>query len=164
MKLFVFFGLPGTGKTYCSKIAEKYFGYHLYDGDNDLTPEMQKAIKTQTVITDDMRDVFFENLINSTKALLNRYEKLIIHQTFIKDKYRGQFLSEIPEANFVLIETDLTIREKRLKERKEYPLDEEYAKKMTKIFEKPNITYVKIINNSDGGGSIKEQLRKILLS
>src|SRR6266567_2459371 len=106
MKLFIFFGLPGTGKTYCSKIAEKYFGYQLYDGDNDLTSEMQKAIQTQAVISDDMRDIFFENLIESAKDLLRRYEKIIIHQTFIKEKYRKQFLKEIPEAKFVLVQTD----------------------------------------------------------
>jgi gluconate kinase len=162
MKLFVFFGLPGTGKTFCSKIAEKYFGFHLYDGDNDLTPEMQKAIQTQQAISDDMRDVFFENLTESAKDLLKRYEKIIIHQTFIKEKYRKQFLSAIPETHFVLIETLPEIRERRLQERKEYPIDETYARKMSKIFEKPHIKHVVIQNNFEGEEYIKEQLEKIL--
>jgi gluconate kinase len=163
MKLFVLFGLPGAGKTYCSKIAEKYFGYQLYDGDNDLTLEMQKAIQTQQVITDDMRDVFFDNLIESAKHLLTRYEKIIIHQTFIKEKYREEFLQAIPQAQFVLIQTNAKIREKRLRERKEYPLDEDYARKMVLLFDKPLIKHTKIQNNFDGDKIIKEQLEKILV-
>jgi len=162
MKLFVFFGLPGAGKTYCSKVAEKYFGYELYDGDNDLTPEMQKAIQTQQIITDDMRDVFFDNLIESAKHLLKRYEKIIIHQTFIKEKYRKEFLQAIPQAKFVFIQANANIREKRLKERKEYPLDENYARKMVLLFDKPHITYTSIENNFDGEEFIKEQLENIL--
>lgn len=163
MKLFVFFGLPGTGKTYCSKIAEKYFGYHLYDGDDDLTQEMQKAIKSQAVITDAMRDVFFENLINSVKALFKKNEKLIIHQTFIKEKYREQFLGEIPEANFVLVETNVKIREKRLRERKVYPIEENYARKMALLFDKPLIKHETLENNFEGEESVKKQLAKILV-
>lgn len=162
MKLYIFFGLPGTGKTYCSKIAEKYFGYYLYDGDSDLTWEMQKAIKTQDAITDDMRDVFFENLINSVKALLDEHEKIIIHQTFIKEKYRKQFLGEIPQAKFVLVETDIKTREKRLRERKEYPIEEKYARKMVLLFDKPLIKHKTIQNNFDGEESVKKQLEKIL--
>ena len=163
MKLFVFFGLPGAGKTYCSKIAEKYFGYDLYDGDDDLTREMQKAIKSQAVITDAMRDVFFENLINSVKTLLKENKKLIIHQTFIKEKYREQFLSEIPDAKFILVETDVKIREKRLKERKVYPIEENYARKMTLLFDKPLIKHETLENNFDGEDWIKKKLAKILI-
>lgn len=163
MKLFVFFGLPGAGKTYCAKIAEKYYGFQLYDGDNDLTPEMQKAIQTQAAISDDMRDVFFENLIESAKVLTKRYEKIIIHQTFIKEKYRKQFLKDIPETTFVLVESDLEIREKRLRERKEYPIDEEYARKMSYIFEKPGIDHKTIRNNFEGEENVKKQLEGILV-
>ncbi len=163
MKLFVFFGLPGAGKTYASQIAEKYLGYHIYDGDKDLTDEMHKAIQNQSAITDDMRDVFFSDLIQSTKQLQKKYDQLIIHQTFIKEKYREQFFSEIPQARFVLISTDNNLREKRLNERKHFPLDEKYARKMVDIFEKPLIKHITIQNNADGEEAIKKQLQQILV-
>jgi len=163
MKLFIFFGLPGAGKTYVAKVAEKYFDYQLYDGDNDLTPEMLKSIHSQSTISDDMRDVFFENLIESVKDLLTGYEKIIIHQTFIKEKYREHFLKAFPEATFVLIKTNAKIREKRLRERKEFPLDEAYARKMVRLFDRPDIKHMTIQNNFDGEKYIKEQLEKILL-
>ncbi|HVA97137.1 MAG TPA: AAA family ATPase [Candidatus Acidoferrales bacterium] len=162
MQLFVFFGLPGAGKTYAGKIAEKYFGYHLYDGDQDLTPEMLMAIKNKAVITDDMRDVFFKNLIQSVILLEENYKKVIVAQTFIKEKYREQFLYEFPYAKFVLIEADEHIREPRIKERKEYDLDIDYARKMTDLFGTPAIAHETVYNNA-GEEEVKEQLQKLLV-
>src|SRR6266404_3166618 len=150
MKFFVFFGLPGVGKTFSANIAGKYFGYHLYDGDNDLTWEMQTVIEEQATITDDMRDIFFDKLIQSAKNLQKKYEKVIIHQTFIKEKYRQQFLEALPETRFILVKADIEIREKRLRERKTYPIDEDYARKMTLLFDKPNFLHTVLINNTEG--------------
>ncbi|SRR5258708_5713852 len=163
MKLFVFFGLPGAGKSFAGKIVEKYFDYHVYDGDNDLTEELHAAFQNQAVVTDSMREAFFNKLIQSIKKLIDKYDRIIIHQTFIKEKYRKQFLNAIPEAKFVLIETDTPLREKRLRERKYYPLDEEYARKMTLLFDKPIIRHTVLNNNIEGEESLKKQLQKILL-
>lgn len=162
MKLFIFFGLPGAGKTFSAKVAEKYFGYHLYDGDNDLTREMHNAIEKQKKISDEMRDVFFTNLIQSVKELEEKYERLIIHQTFIKEKYREQFLKALPETTFVLVQADTKIREKRLDERTIYPLDKEYARKMTMLFGEPKIPHMTLHNNEEGEESLKKQLVEIL--
>jgi gluconate kinase len=158
MSLIVLFGLPGTGKTFAGKIFEKYFNYYFYDGDNDLTPEMKSAIKTKTVFTDQMRDTFFEILINKIKTLIKKYKKLVVAQTFIKEKYRLQLIKAIPEAKFILIETKKDIREKRLQERVDYPLDLEYARIMEKNFEIPKINYLTIVNNEDGVRNIKEHV------
>ena len=163
MKLFIFFGLPGAGKTFVSQVAGKEFGYHSYDGDTDLTEEMHEAIKNQAVITDEMRDVFFTLLIRSAKRLSQQYDKLIIHQTFIKEKYREQFLKEIPDTIFVLIETNTNLREKRLRERKYFPLDEAYARKMVSLFDNPLIKHKTLQNNLEGEEAIKEQLQQILI-
>jgi len=163
MKLFVFFGLPGTGKTFSAKVAKKYFGYHLYDGDNDLTIEMHTAIQKKASITDDMRTNFFTNLILSVKKLQKKHDKLLVHQTFIKEKYRKQFLIAIPDTKFILVKTDIKIREKRLNERKTFPLEENYARRMSSLFDEPDIPYAILYNNADGEELIKEQLQKILL-
>lgn len=162
MKLFVFFGLPGTGKTFAGEIAEEYFGFHVYDGDNDLTDELLDAFKNNTVVTDDMRDVFFLRLIESVKKLAARYDKLVVCQTFIKEKYRLQFLKEFPEMEFVLIETKTEIRGKRLFQRKTMQLDKEYARRMAELFEKPVVSYQSVQNNTDGKELLKTQLQKIL--
>jgi gluconate kinase len=162
MNIFVLFGLPGAGKTYTGKIAEKYFGYHLYDGDQDLTPEMQDAIDTQSVITDEMRDVFFSSLIQSVKRLEGKYNKLVVSQTFIKEKYREQFQKTFPQAKFILIVADQKLRETRIQNRKEYDLAVNYARKMTDIFGVPQITHETLYNN-EGEEAVKEQLQKMLV-
>lgn len=162
MKLFVFFGLPGTGKTYTGETAREYFGFHVYDGDTDLTDELLDAFKNNKVVTDDMRDIFFLRLINSAKKLSLTYDTLIICQTFIKEKYRLQFLKEFPHTEFVLIETTTEIREKRLFQRKTMQLDKTYARKMVDLFEKPEISHHTVQNNSNGKEALKSQLEKIL--
>lgn len=162
MSLIVLFGLPGTGKTFVGKIFEKYFGFYFYDGDNDLTGEMKEAIKTKTVFTDQMRDVYFNTLISKIQNLKSKYKKLAISQTFIKEKYRVSLLKEIPDTKFVLIETKKFIREKRLNKRADYPLDLEYARKMELNFDEPIIDHQKIFNNNEGDENIKRQIRKLI--
>ncbi len=158
MSLVVLFGLPGTGKTFVGKIFEKYFNYYFYDGDNDLTPEMRKSIKTKTVFTDQMRDVFFKGLINKIACLVEKHKKLVVAQTFIKERYRIDLLKIIPNSKFILIETKKDVREKRLIERVDYPLDLEYARKMEGNFDKPMIGHMKISNDASGNINIKKQI------
>jgi len=160
--MYIFFGLPGAGKTFSGKIAEKYFGYHLYEGDLDLTSEMRSAIANQTVIIDTMRDIFFQNLIESVKKLEKKYNKIVVTQTFIKEKYREQFHQAFSQAKFILIQADQATREERILKRKEYALDIQYARKMTDIFGTPLIAHENISNNT-GEEAIKEQLRRLLI-
>ena len=163
MSLIVLFGLPGTGKTYVGKIFKKYFDYYFYEGDNDLTPEMLDAIKTKTVFTDVMRDVYFKILISKIQNLKSKHKKLVVAQTFIKEKYRVNLLKKIPETKFVLVETKKSIREKRLQKRVDYHLDLEYARKMEGNFEKPVIDHLTVINDEDGDTNIKKQIQQFVL-
>ena len=158
MSLIVLFGLPGTGKTYVGEIFKKHFGYYFYEGDNDLTPEMKEAIRIQKVFTDQMRDIFFEGLTNSILKLKSKYDKIVVAQTFIKERYRINLISKIPETKFILIETESSLREKRLTERTDYPLEKEYARKMVDNFDRPEIDHWTIINDISGKESIKKQV------
>lgn len=162
MSLIILFGLPGTGKTYVGKIFEKYFNYYFYDGDNDLTFEMKAAIKTKTVFTDQMRNIFFKRLINKIAILAGKHKKLVIAQTFIKEKYRIYLLNKIPETKFIMVETKKEIREKRLKDRVDYPLDLEYARIMEKNFEKPAVNHQIILNDKDEKLNIRKQINSLL--
>ena len=162
MLLIILFGLQGTGKTFVGKIFEKYFNYYFYDGDRDLTDEMKEAIKVQRVFTDQMRDVFFEKLINKIQNLKSKYQNLVVSQTFIKERYRVNFINKIPEAKFVLIETKKSIREKRLMERSDFPLDLEYARKMELNFDKPIINHLIIVNDENGEENIIKQIQQFL--
>ncbi|MFA6081185.1 MAG: AAA family ATPase [Patescibacteria group bacterium] len=162
MSTIVLFGLPGTGKSYVGKIFKKYFHYYFYDGDEDLTPEMKAAIKTKTVFTDQMRNVYFKILISKIQGLSKKHKKLVVAQTFIKEKYRRQLIKVVPEAKFILIETKKQIREKRLVDRIDYPLDLQYARMMERNFEKPKIDIQIIMNNKDGENIIKEHIQQFV--
>ncbi len=162
MSLVILFGLPGTGKTYVGKIFEKYLAYHFYDGDNDLTPEMNYAIKTKTVFTEQMRDIFFAKLIKSIFDLKSKHKKLVVAQTFIKERYRTDLIKKIPEAKFILIKTKKSIREKRLAQRTELPLNIDYARKMVSNFDQPMIDHLKIVNDADDEENIRKQIMSIL--
>ena len=162
MSLIVLFGLPGTGKTYVGKVFEKYFNYYFYDGDNDLTEEMKEAIKVQKVFTDQMRGIFFEKLISKIQKLKSKHKKLVVAQTFIKEKYRLALLKKILETKFILVETKKEIRDNRLIQRADYPLDLEYARIMEKNFDTPMINHLIIVNNTDGEDEIKKQINILL--
>ncbi len=161
MSLVVLFGLPGTGKSFVGNIFKKYFDYYFYDGDNDLTKEMKEAIKVQKVFTDQMRDVFFKKLIGNIQELTKKHKKLIVAQTFIKEKYRVSLINKIPKVKFILIETKNSLREKRLAQRTDYPLDLEYARKMEINFDTPMIDHLIITNNIDGEKIIRKQIESL---
>ncbi len=162
MEIYVLFGLPGAGKTFVGRLLQEYFDFYLYEGDISLPDNMKGAIQTKAVITDNMRDIFFKKVITSAHRLKQKQQKLVISQTFIKEKYREAFLREIPKARFILVQTKKTIREKRLMQRKEYPLDLEYARKISLNFDTPQIDYDTISNDIDGEANIKRQLQLLL--
>ena len=162
MQIVVLFGLPGSGKSFAGNVLKKYFNYYHYDGDADLPGDMKKAIRTQNVITDSMRDSFFQEIIENMKRLKSKHENIVVTQTFIKEKYRQLFLREFPQARFILAQTNSVLREARLKQRKNYPLDLEYVRKMVLNFDLPQIKHSVINNDIDGDRSILKQLEETL--
>lgn len=164
MEIYVVFGLPGAGKTFVGKLMQKYFGFYLYDDDGarDMPQEMKDAVVNGTV-TDELRDIFFNNLIESVKQLTSKYEKIIVPQTLIKEKYRELFLKEFPTVKFIYVQTNTATREKRLLERKEgFQLDLTIWRKMAEIFENPQIECATVVNNNTGEEDLKKQLQVLL--
>lgn len=162
MKIVVLFGLPGAGKTFVGKIFQNKFGYYLYDGDQDLSQEMIDRIHRQVEITDRQRDIFFDQIITKANVLKLTHTKIVIAQTFLKEKYRKSFSKNVPGSTFVLIHTTPAIRKARLGQRKDYPLDAEYAERICNNFEPPHIKHATIINDSEGDTRVEKQIQSIL--
>lgn len=158
MQMIVLFGLPGAGKTFVGKILESDFGLYFYDGDLSLPREMKLAIEKKVLISGQMRDKFFQKLLKKFSTL--KYQKIVIAQTFIKEKHRQIFLKAFPETKFILVQTDTEIREARLIKRSDYPLDLDYARGMSVNFEVPKINYKMIDNNISGEESIRKQFQQ----
>lgn len=156
--LIILFGLPGTGKTYTGRILRKKFNFHFYDGDGSLPKEMKMAIENQQPVSEEMRDIFFTKLLEKIKELKAKYKNLAVAQTYIKDKYRKEVLDKFPDVHFILIDTENSLREKRLISQKTYPLTLKYIREMVKNFDKPEIIFSAILNNSEGEKKLEKKL------
>jgi gluconokinase len=162
MELVVLFGLPGAGKTFIGRLMQKHFGFYTYEGDESMPAALKQAIQKQEVVSDTLRDAFFEDLIEKVNKLQSEHPKLVVTQVFIKEKYREQFLQAFPHAKFILVESPANVREARLLRQKTWQLDLPYWKKMADIFEAPQITHVTIQNTIEGEEEIKKQLQVLL--
>lgn len=162
MSLIILFGPTGAGKTYVGRLIEKEFGYYFYDGDTDLTDEMKKALNQMTPITDAMRDRFINKLLNSITRLSRNQAKLVVAQTFIKEKYRRELHKRWPQAKFVLVKTKPKIRFQRWRKRANYPWSEAYVKQMDAQFEPPKIPHQVLTNDSTGSTHLKVSLQRLV--
>lgn len=158
MSLLFLFGLPATGKTFVGNVLQNNFDYVFHDGDVHIPADMTEALNKNQPVTENMRDRFIANLLAAAAQLKIEHTKIVIAQTFIKDRHRQLALQKFPDAKFILVETSDLIREKRLVNRRTNPIDPEYAKQMVNNFDTPTIPYVTIQNNWDGEEKIIEQL------
>lgn len=162
MPVIIIFGPTGAGKTYVGKLIQKEFGYYFYDGDTDLTDEMKSALNRMQPITNAMRDRFINRLLVSIYKLASRQSKLVVAQTFIKEKYRRQLLKRWPGTKFILVKTKATIRYQRRQKRADYPWNEAYVKKMDSLFEPPKIPHQVLTNDNTGSTHLLAALRQLL--
>lgn len=160
-KLFIIFGKPGAGKSYVAQILAERFGYFSYNGDDALPSDMKENLFRKEEITEDMRRRFLENMIAEIQKLSRQHDKLVVHQTFLKEFMRQKLLAALPNARFILVETDDAIREKRYMERKYFNLGLPYLRQMTNLFEPARIQHEAINNNKEGPREIIKQLQKI---
>jgi gluconate kinase len=158
--LVLLFGKPGCGKNFIGKIIEAEYKFLFFDGDNCLTAEMKKRVKTGKVITKKMRQKFYEQLFKKINQLHEIKNNVVVAQSFPIEKYRQLFLKKFPNAKVIMITAEETVVLKRLSKRK-HLADENYCKKIHKLFEETKIKYQTIANNMHGEQKIKSQLEKI---
>ena len=161
--LFITFGLPGSGKTFVGEILAQKFEFYFHDADIDLPDDMKDSLIKNKIITDDMRDRFFEEVAKSIQVLQANFKHIVVAQTFIKEKYRKKMLKQFPDAKFLFVTTPNGIRESRLLARTAYPIALPYARQMVANFESPQVEHVILDNSLDGEKFICNQLQKILI-
>lgn len=162
--LLVVFGLPGAGKSYLGAVLQKTFGFFHYDGDDALPVNMKKILIKGGRITNRQRSIFFNKLVHQVKKTATQYKYITVSQTFIKEQYRLRFSKHFPKATFLLIDTDRSVREKRLAKRKTFPLEKEYQRAMSLMFEPPRIAHIVINNNASGKKMLVTQMKTIFSS
>lgn len=148
-QLFVFFGLPGAGKSYAARRLAQRRGFHFHDGDDELPGDMREAISRAAPVTPEMRDRFVGALISKSNELLAQHPNVVLAQTFLKAMHRERFLAAVPGARFVLITAPEETRVTRLARRAHQPLEPKYARAMTAMFDAVEPGVRVIVNDGD---------------
>jgi gluconate kinase len=155
-RLLVVFGLPGAGKTYAGRVIAETLGFHFYDGDTDLPDALLHAIRASQPVSEAMRDEFFSRILASLDRLTPIQPRVLLAQTFIKEKYRRWVLDRYPQAQFILVEADPSVRQHRLEHRTAMPLALDYVRQMDTLFDPPQIPHLVLDNNQAGPLHIRE--------
>ena len=133
--IYFLYGLAGAGKSYVGRVIAEQYGYHFWEGDDALTPEMRQCLTTGQSFTQKMRDEFSEKLEKEIYALQQQINKpLIIAQGLYKQKNRDKLKQAFPNIHFVQITADWPVIAKRLESRKS-GMTVTYATAAAKFFE-----------------------------
>ncbi len=163
-QLLVVFGLPGSGKSYISKIIKDNYGFAVYDGDDVIPFAMKKALLNKKPIPDKLRNTFNKAMLSKLKLLTEKYSKLVFMQTLLKDEIRQKIHNLFPYGKFIFVMTNNDLREERYTKRIRFNLGLKYLRQTSKIFEEPSISYIVINNDINGQSNIIKQLNFIFSS
>lgn len=154
------FGLPAAGKNYVGGVLADVFRFTFYDGDLDLTPEMRDAVREQRPFTDDMRDRYYDQLIDRISELRAAHDRLAFGQATFKDRHRLKIAASYPDVRFILVEADEAVRISRLASGSS-PVTVAYARRIAAFFEPPTHAHF-VITNNGGQEEVVAQLETIL--
>jgi len=161
MTLLILFGLPGTGKNFTGRVLRDDFGFAFHDGDDDLPPEMLAAIQRKEIVTDAMRDAHTANIIKTTARLKTANPRMVAAAAFFKRRNRQQVLDALPDAHFIRVDADLSVRNARLSKRRNHSGTLAYAQKIEAEFEPEGVVHHVIVNNTTAD-DLRAQLRQVV--
>lgn len=153
--IFILFGIPGVGKNYVGRILSEQYGFHFYDADLDLTPDMRECIRLGQLYTDEMRDRFFEIVVHKIQQLQSKHSNIVVAQALAKERNREQILGHFPESQFFWIQAQRDLIYQRLVKRSDW-VSIEYADKISYAFDLPLLQHEQI-NNNEGCSHIIRQ-------
>ena len=154
------YGLPGAGKSFVARRFAQQHGFYFHDGDDDLPPDMRHTIATAQKVTEDMRDRFVDAMVARVADLTSKHPRVVLAQTFLKQRHRERFQQRFPHARWVLVNAPTELRVQRLARRAAQPLEPGYAQAMTAMFDAPGEA-VSVIENGGDPGALDAALRQL---
>jgi broad-specificity NMP kinase len=152
--IIILFGAPGVGKTTIAQELES-FGYHHYEGDDDLLTEVKELNRNNQFLPETLREKQNKLVIERIVQLSRIYSKLVVSYHFMWDRHRQRLLKLCPQARWFLITLDQRQLEKRVV-RKDHLLSPKFALNIARAFEVPTIPYVEISNNNALENTIRQ--------
>ena len=168
VQLWIFFGQSGAGKSFVGRVCAEEFGFELYDGDRDLTPEMRAALREQRVFTPAMRAEFSAVLSRGVRAACARISRsegaipgLAVCQGLFKIRDRAQLELDFPTARLVWVRAPEALSDARLRQREGHVASRAYARLVNGGFEAPSPDG-RVLENDGDRARVVEQLRAFL--
>jgi gluconate kinase len=164
--VWIFFGQAGAGKSFVARVCAAEFGFQEYEGDRDLTPEMQRALREHRLFTDDMRIEFTAALSRGIRErcfVLARKPNagLAVCAALFKARDRKHLQSDFPEARMIWVRTPEALLEARLQKRVGHVASSSYAQLIKRGFESPE-PMGDVLENDGDRARVVEQLRGYL--
>ncbi|MBP9702643.1 AAA family ATPase [Candidatus Woesebacteria bacterium] len=132
----ILFGTPGVGKTSVAKLMQN-FGYHYYEADDDLLPEVIELNRNNKGLTPELRDRQHEAIFERVSYLTEKHNKFVMSYDFMLDRYRLQLYKMIPSLRWVYLTTDSETLKQRV-DRPGHILTPEFAMEIYEMFEEPS--------------------------
>lgn len=160
MAVYLLFGKTGTGKSYIGQLLEDQ-GVHHLDGDAYITDEMRLALKAGDQITEEMIGAFVDHLAKTINTEIKDQagRPFVISQAMYLNQYRRQLADKVPSLQFMMIESDETLRMDRIRARfdeGQSKVSPDYALEMDKKFETPDHDFITLHNKGDDEVLIQE--------
>ncbi len=106
-KIFVLFGVPGSGKSFIACKLAAQFKAHFYDADDDYTFEMMEESKKSEVRKILVNKKFYYKVIENIKRLLESNNLIFVATSLGTSENREQFINAFGDkVQFILINPD----------------------------------------------------------
>jgi gluconate kinase len=165
VQLLFLFGKSGAGKSFVARICAEELGFQAYEGDQDLTPEMQEAIAEQRPFTPEMRSRFAvvlgERVAAACAELAMDHPGIAVSQGLFKEQQRSGLARRFPSASWIWVRAEDETLHARLAKRAGHAASASYAERINVGFEPPTLAH-DVIDNDHDRANVVQQLRRLL--
>jgi len=159
--IYIFFGIPGSGKSYLGKKFADKIGAYFYEADDDYTDEMREESKKSEEHKKMINDQLYSLVVDKTAKFKEEYGKVVVASALGSNHDRHKFIDRFGvDVAFVLVKPDSSKhlentfqreladpnREKISPEELKSKLEKHLEKKQLN-FEEPDFAYEAIDNN-----------------
>ncbi|WP_250656278.1 shikimate kinase [Alkalimarinus coralli] len=144
--VLLLFGKSGAGKSFAGDILAELLGWHVYHADADITDEMRAALSEHRPFTNEMRDHYFQIMVDKVLDLKRNHQCIVVTQAVYKKQHRDYLLSNIPDLELVCVQSTEGLISERLSKR-EGGISSASARALSNDFEAPE-EGAKVIKNN----------------
>jgi shikimate kinase len=162
-KIFIFFGVPGSGKSYLGKKFAEEHGLFFYESDDDFEQFREWLDTSPKDKKEKIKEGFYQIVIEKIQRFLEKYGKLVVASALGTEKHRKLLLGNFgSDLLFILVKPNSQkhlnqVFERELKDPKNKNRDpkelkdtlSKHLEKKYKSFDIPTTNHLVVENNYD---------------